>query len=210
MTCMAIIHKATLLPGKIDLLREYLKNESSLSPHVGDDLSQIGAYRFDDPAGQVGVETHVLTSSSGALIQVPVVYRNEQLEGAEQSFLGTMEHSVLGTRWVYEACIDPIYATELLRTILTGGTEVDEMVETPEGQVARETTVQVLGSGSSGSAPHVMAVAVERVGTVSHISTGDYKLTVPHLLTEGDAPSAPHLVGRWADRESAITLAHIG
>lgn len=206
---MAIIHKATLLPGKLDLLSEYLKTDSELASHVGDDLSQIGAYRFDDPAGQVGLETHILTSSSGAILQIPVMYRNDPLEGAEAAFLGSMEHSVLGTRWVYDACIDPIYAGELLRTILTGATEVEEIVETAEGQVPRDSTVKVRGSGSGDSSPHVVSVSVERSGTDTRIATGDHQLVVARLLAEGDTQAALHLSGRWADRDEPILLAHV-
>lgn len=206
---MAIIHKATLLPGKLDLLREYVKNDDTLSGHVGDDLRQLGAYRFDDPAGQVGIETHLLTSSSGAILQIPVVYRNEAWEGAEDASLGTMEHSVLGTRWVYDACIDPIYAGELLRAILTGGTEVAEIIESPDGQVPRDPTANVRGSGSGDSAPHVVAVSVERSGTDSRIATGDHVVVVPRVLSEGEAPSELHLRGSWADRDGDITLAQL-
>lgn len=206
---MAIIHKATLLPGKLDLLREHLKNDDALFAHVGDDLRQLGSYRFDDPAGHVGIETHVLTSASGAVLQIPVVYRNEAFEGAEDAFLGTMEHSVLGTRWVYDACVDPIYAGELLRTILTGGSEVAEMIETPDGQVSRDPTVNVRGSGSGDSSPHVVAVSVERSGTDVHIATGEHVIVVPRVLSEGDAPAELHLRGSWADRDGDITLAQL-
>lgn len=206
---MAILHKATLLPSKLDLLREYLTTQSPLSEHVGDDLVQVGSYRFDDPAGQVGIETHVLTSSTGDVLQVPVMYRNDPLEGAEGAFVGTMEHSVLGTRWVYDACIDPIYAGELLRTILTGGTEVDQYYETPDGQEPRESTVQVRGTGSGESSPHVMSISVERSATASRISTGDHTLVVPHVLIEGEAPAELHLTGTWEARDGDIILARL-
>lgn len=206
---MAIIHQATLLPGKLDLLRDYLARHDALAPHVGDDLVQLGAYRFDDPAGVVGIETHVLSSNSGDLLQIPVVYRNESLDRAEASFVGTMEHSVLGTRWVYDACIDPIYVNELLRAILTGGTEVEEVVDTPDGPVPRDPSATVRGSGAGESSPHVVSVSVEGLGTESVISTGDHTVVVRHVLAEGDAPTGLHLSGTWAARDGSIVLAHV-
>ena len=209
---MAIIHQATLSPSKLEMLAEFLPRVESLAEHLGSDVSQIGSYRFDDPAGEVGIETHILTSSTGAVLQFPLTYRNEPLEGAEACFLGTMQHSVLGTRWIYDACGDAVYVSELVRVIMTGGSQVALMVETSDGPVERKSTVTVQGTGSSGEAPKspIAKVIPERVGTDTRIATGDLVVVVRHALDEGwtDNDSSA-LTGTWATRTDPTTLAFL-
>jgi hypothetical protein len=105
------------------------------------DLEVVGQFRFVDPAGEVGLQT-MLVTSQGDLYQVPLSYRDAPLEGAESALICTMEHSVLGTRWVYDSLADPVYASELLRTIV----EADTGAETSTG--SQQT--QVEGSGADG------------------------------------------------------------
>ncbi|MGD3112359.1 maltokinase N-terminal cap-like domain-containing protein [Streptomyces sp. YGL11-2] len=38
-------------------------------------------------------------------------------QGAEHALIGTMEHGVLGKRWAYDGCHDPVLVTELLSLI---------------------------------------------------------------------------------------------
>ena len=54
-------------------------------------------------------------------LHIPVTYRNAALDGAESALIGTMDHSVLGKRWMYDACHDPVYVRELIRVILDRG-----------------------------------------------------------------------------------------
>jgi hypothetical protein len=87
-------------------------------------LSPVGYFRFEDPAGEVGVETHLVTD--GALLyQIPMTYRGMPVEdgalGATEPLIATAEHSVLGTRWVYDGVADPVWVGELLRLIRTNG-----------------------------------------------------------------------------------------
>src|SRR5690349_10364756 len=117
---MAVIHHATITPTKLELLAGWLPGRPWFP---GGELRQVDAYRFDDPAGEVGVET-LLVAADGAVVQAPLTYRGAPLEAAEQHLLGTMEHSVLGTRWIYDGCGDPVWAAALATTVLTGGTEV--------------------------------------------------------------------------------------
>lgn len=208
---MAIIHQATLSPSKLELLTGYVQGLHTLAGYVQGDLRQVGAYRFDDPAGQVGIETHILTSDSGETLQIPVVYRNEALAGAESSLLGTMEHSVLGERFVYDACIDPVYIGELVRTIVTGGSEVAEIVETPDGQVPRDPSVNVRGSGAEGNAvPVLEALHVERVGTETRVDAGVVSVAIRHVLVAEVEAVALSLSGTWQRGVAPVTLAVLG
>ena len=37
-----------------------------------------------------------------------MTYRGAPLAGAEEALIGTSEHGVLGTRWIYDAAHDPV------------------------------------------------------------------------------------------------------
>lgn len=138
MSGTAEIHpEATLTPSKLDLLAAWLPGQSWFEGD-GSDLTWIASYRFVDPDDEVGIET-ILVGSAGVTYQVPLTYRPEPLGEAAAALLGTIEHSVLGTRWVYDAIADPVYLVELMRVIHDGDTESDLS--------AGEKTMTVSGSG---------------------------------------------------------------
>src|SRR3954451_22866156 len=112
---MALIHRATIRPTKAELLADWVPTQ----PWGEREFELVGAYRFDDPDGEVGIETHVLASPDGDLLQVPLTYRGAPLAGAERFLVCTMEHSVLGPRWIYDAVGDPVYAA-VLASVLRG------------------------------------------------------------------------------------------
>ena len=139
---------ATLTPSKIDLMKAWLPGQPWFTGDPSD-LAQAGQFRFVDPAGAVGVQI-MLVTSGGVLYQVPLTYRDAPLDGAESALIGTMEHSVLGSRWVYDALSDPVYTAELLRTIVEADTQA------PVSSGAPQTPAR--GSGAQG----VELVAGER------------------------------------------------
>ena len=49
--------------------------------------------------------------------QVPLTYRGAPLAGADGALVGTSEHGVLGTRWVYDAPHDPVFVAQLLQLV---------------------------------------------------------------------------------------------
>ena len=68
----------------------------------------------------MGVETLILADEAGpepVVYQVPLTYRGEPLGSADHALVGTMEHSVLGRRWVYDGPHDPVYAAQLLELL---------------------------------------------------------------------------------------------
>ena len=88
-------------------------------------LKRIGGLRFEDPAGEVGVETWLVLDESGqdpTIYQVPLTYRGTRLAGADHALIATVEHNSLGTRYIYDAPHDPVFAAELLRLMLDEGT----------------------------------------------------------------------------------------
>jgi hypothetical protein len=211
---MALIYQAQLTPSKIELLRSWLPTQSWLGDADASAIEAVGAYRFDDPAGEVGIETHLLAAAGGQVLQVPLTYRNEPLAGAESALLGTMQHSVLGERWVYDGCADGIYATALATAILTGGTEAAHDVVTDSGNVRRPTTTRVSGSGSPDHAtPALGAVSYASVGTATVIRAAGLTLQVLRIIDAGAEPAGEHtLIGTWPqhDAPALLAAAHVG
>lgn len=204
---MAIIHRATISPSKLEMIAEYLPSVPSLAPFADASLTQVGAYRFDDPAGDVGIETLVLANAGGALLQVPLTYRSAPIDGGEAALLGPMEHSVLGPRWIYNACHEAVYVTALATTIVTGGVGAREVFDDPD-RTEREPSVVVQGTGAAGAAvPSVETVQTEMVGTDSHLTAGDLTLVLPQVLDLSTAQAGSQLVGTWAGLDEPVVLA---
>ncbi|GMA20217.1 1,4-alpha-glucan branching protein GlgB [Arsenicicoccus piscis] len=118
----SVIEDATLTPSKIDLISEWLPAQRwYLGKGHTPSLVRVGSYRFADADDVVGIETHLFADTAAepsVLYQIPVTYRGTPLAGAERALIGTMEHSTLGTRYVYDGPHDPAYTAELLRTIV--------------------------------------------------------------------------------------------
>jgi hypothetical protein len=133
---VAIIHRATLVPSKAELVAAWLPGRPWFDGPAAS-VRPVAAYRFDDPAGEVGIESHLL-DVDGRLVHVPLTYRGAPLPGAEEWLVGTMEHSVLGTRWVYDGPGDPVYRDEVTRVVREAGTQVRMFVETADDAGARQ------------------------------------------------------------------------
>src|SRR4051794_6008007 len=112
---MATIHATTMAPTKLELLAGWLPRQpwyrgAGRVPA----LTRSGGFRLDDPAGAVGVEFVFVTDDDGTTYHVPLTYRGALLAGAEDGLVGTSEHGVHGTRWIYDAEHDPVATTQLL------------------------------------------------------------------------------------------------
>ena len=168
---MALLHRADLVPSKLDLVAAWAPQQSWFEGDAAGPFVTVASFRFDDPDGQVGVETLLVRAGHGPVLQIPLTYRNEELPGAEEWFLGTMEHSVLGTRWTYDAMGDAVYRNELARAILTGGTQVELWIEIDGVMTLREPTARVVGSGTEQdpdlSSATVAIVRVPRAGVAA-------------------------------------------
>jgi maltokinase-like protein len=167
---MALLHDATIVPSKRELIAAWLPTQPWAAglPEV----TPIGAFRFDDPAGEVGVETILLRDEAGTVtVQVPLTYRGAPLDGAEDALVGTMEHSVLGSRWVYDGPADPVYVAAVTEAITSGGTGAEEYFEEDGGRRTREPSVTVVGSGVAGGSDlvvvRVLGQAVDSEGVLT-------------------------------------------
>ncbi|MGW1770808.1 maltokinase N-terminal cap-like domain-containing protein [Streptomyces sp. NPDC002104] len=118
---MAMIYKTTMKPGKTELLTAWLPTRPwYASTGHAPELDRSGGFRLDDPEGEVGIEFMVLTDRSGGRdtsYLVPLTYRGAPLDGVEAALVGTSEHGVLGTRWIYDGAHDPVLLGQLLALI---------------------------------------------------------------------------------------------
>jgi Maltokinase N-terminal cap domain len=196
---MALVHDATLTPSKQDLVVAWLPSRPWTR---GIEIARkVGEYRFDDPAGEVGVETIIFSSVDGRLVQVPLTYRAEPLDGADDFLIGTADHSVLGPRWVYDGCGDPVWAGTLTAAILSGGTQARMYFHRDGERIDVPPRVEVRGSGLPGVEPPTVA-AIDSTADVDTapprtvVGCGELELALVRVL--GTPPEADEiLTGSW-------------
>jgi hypothetical protein len=193
---MALLHDATISPRKDELVGPWLRTRTWWDGEG--DRGPVGSFRLDDPAGEVGMECFLFGSPTGSTLFVPVTYRGAPLPDREASLVGTMEHSVLGTRYVYDACADPVFVATVLDTIRTGGRQADLTLRRADGtEVAREPHASATGEGVS-TVPHhdpgLPLPVTDRSDRTVVVGAG-FELTVMRRL--GEAPPGPALTGSF-------------
>ncbi|MFJ9518560.1 1,4-alpha-glucan branching protein [Kitasatospora sp. NPDC101801] len=136
---MAVVHRTTMKPGKLELLTEWLPQQSwYLGAGRAPELVRAGGFRLDDPEGEVGIEFMVVVDTAGpdpVAYLVPLAYRGAP-NGTGPTLIGTSEHGVLGTRWIYHGTGDPVLMTELA-ALLSGNAVPQQQSEsdTPDPTV---------------------------------------------------------------------------
>ncbi|MEU4562582.1 hypothetical protein AB0F72_29750 [Actinoplanes sp. NPDC023936] len=205
---MALLHKATITPSKLELLTAWLPGRPWQDGPIGADLTRVAGARFDDPDGAVGIETLLVRSGDGPVLHVPLTYRGAPLDGAEKHLIGTCEHSVLGTRWVYDATGDPVYVAALVEVIRSGGGAAVEEIEVDGGRVTRETDLTLTGSGAQ--VPPAGPITGHTDGDPTVITTGPLTLHVNRLpLIVVDPTDDGVLTACWSGQETPVVLAHL-
>jgi hypothetical protein len=200
---MAILHRATLRPTKLDLLADWLPAQPWWRNNSVTDLQKVASFRFDDPDGEVGVETLLITTGR-EVVQVPLTYRSSPLAGAESGFVGAMDHSVLGQRWVYDACVDPVYRAVASAALLSGPAQAEEFIDAdgrlePSPRSANVTVLRGLPVPDPGTPDGGVA------GMETHVPGRDVDLIlfrVPDLSGRIQGPIA--LVGTWPGQEPSV------
>lgn len=204
---MALMHRAQIRPSKIELIGGWLPSRPWYAG--GADPEPLGAYRFDDPAGEVGVETHLVLAGD-QILHIPMTYRAAPLDGGEPWLIGTTQHSVLGERWVYDGCGDPVYANALAAVILAGGTQAEEYFETDGRREYRTPTARVTGTGSTRELSTVDTVAdlsCSTEGTLTTIRTADWELDIDRVIDPTADPESFTLTGTWPGQDEPVVLA---
>ena len=203
---MAVIHNAELRPSKTEAIAAWLPSQpwSGLAQDTpASPLVALGRFRFDDPDGEVGVETYLVSVGDGPVLHVPLTYRGAPLPGAGAFLVTEMHHSVLGRRWVYDAVGDPVYADVLRRAIATGGHEADLEAAPGEGGAAPSKEGTAVGSGSAAESSTITSVQVTTDGATTTVATEHGDLLVVRVVGTA-APAGETLTGTWAGSEPAV------
>lgn len=209
---MALLYQGTILtPPKLNLVAQWLPAQPWSGGADGSPGEQLGSYRFDDPADKVGIDTMILRTAAGSTLQVPVTYRDAPVEGAEAALIGTTDHSVLGMRWIYDGCADPVWVTAMLTAILTGAQQAALDVESPDGsRELRAAVTTVRGSGTQAPPPPISALEHSGDAGATTIHAGDMRLVVRRRLDQPfDVSSSQTLTGMWPGIDEPVVLAAI-
>jgi hypothetical protein len=172
---------ATLTPHFRDFLPQWVARQPWYRGIGISSLAPVGHFRFEDPSGEVGIETH-LVSDGQAVYQVPLTYRGAPMKDGEPAaaaaLVTTAEHSVLGTRWIYDGEADPVWRGELLRLVRAGGVSEPS---TKRGVPPAEARGQLLTTGelTVGS----VVIELRRVLAPGH--------------SAGDLDAAGQVMGTW-------------
>jgi hypothetical protein len=142
---VALLHRATVHPAKADLIAAWVPTRP-WGPAAGVAIDLVGSFRFDDPDGRVGMEVH-LVAAGPTLLQVPLTYRDAPLDGGDDAFITEMQHTALGTRWVYDGLRDPRLVTMLAAVAMTGQGEALGMVLYDDRWYIAPTDVRIQGGG---------------------------------------------------------------
>jgi predicted trehalose synthase len=155
---VADLHKGTWIrPTKLELLTAWMGGQRWYAAKGATPvLTPLAAWRLGDPEGEVGIETHIVLDTGGpdaVTYQVPLTYRGAPADGLEHALVGTMEHGVLGRRWVYDAAHDPVYARQLLALVrgevrAESSAQSDVLDERFTGEPAASWTRSVTVTGS--------------------------------------------------------------
>lgn len=203
---MGIVHAADLRPTKIELIAKWLPRQDWFRGGA-DELVRLGSFRFDDPDGEVGIETHIV-GAGGKVYQVPLTYRGAPLEGAKDFLITTMEHSVLGRRWVYDATADPVYIAELAAALLTGKPQALEIRQTEGGNEILARTAEITSTGTPDAGLPELRFGLPRTSAgITTISTGSMDFALMRELdTTGTVQGERSLTVVWEGRDAALLL----
>lgn len=211
---MALIYpSASLVPDKATVAKRWLATTTWFDGDV--DAVEVPfrcAYRFDDPAGRVGVETLVV-HDGGRWLQVPFTYRDAPLPGGDSALIAQMQHSVLGRRWVYPGAADPVAVSCYIRTIIDRGRSATVEFDSDDGRRRVELGVSAHGTGSTGLSGRDVDVLeildADLDSATARIQTSMGLVTIPYIVeADGDLTTAgPALVGSVPGLDGDVVLA---
>ncbi|MFE9174131.1 1,4-alpha-glucan branching protein [Streptomyces kebangsaanensis] len=198
---MAVIHRTTLEPTKLELLASWLPSRPWYQG--GADAprpAKAGGFRLDDPRGEVGIEFMIVNDASGprpVTYLVPLTYRGAPLDGADSALVGTAEHGVLGRRWIYDGCQDPVLIAQLAALVEgRARAQAQSTSDTPDQEVVRSCA-------GAGPLPELTTATDTREGTELAAPDGTVLRLHRVLRPAPDGPLLPprtasgHVAGPW-------------
>lgn len=204
---MALFHVSTSTPTKAETVASWVPTQPWCPPFDGE-LETVGSFHFDDPAGKVGMETH-LVNAGGTLLQVPLTYRDAPLAGADEALAGTLEHSALGTRYLYDGLHDTCYLMMLAGVAMTGQGHALGMAEFEGRWFAAPEIVALAGGGWTGGP--VAVDRFERTSDIDHtiLFANDRFDLVFHRRPERGARPAIGLTASWKAAPQPVVVAEV-
>ncbi|NJC21270.1 1,4-alpha-glucan branching enzyme [Arthrobacter pigmenti] len=177
----------TSTPSLPDLLSAWMPRQRWF-PAKGRDISlnRVGGIKLEDPAGEVGLEVHLVAVESGRrldVVNVPLTYRSEPLVGAEAALIGETEHSELGRRWVYDGTHDPVFVTAWIDLVRMEAATADGRTQ--------GTACGAFGTSQVSTGPAEIAVLTgEQSNTSVVIPSADTPMIVKffRVLAAGESP----------------------
>jgi Maltokinase N-terminal cap domain len=204
---VALFHRATITPTKAELIAEWAPTQP-WGPAGDDPIEVIGSYRFDDPDGRVGMENH-LAMAGPTLLHVPLTYRDEPLDGGDDALIGEMQHSVLGTRWVYDGLRDPLLVVMLAAVTMTGQGEALGMAVYDGRWYIAPSNVRIHGGGWTQERVPVDGFKVGHADATSVVLHNDlFDLTVFRRPRPGPRPPIA-LTATWQGQAAPVILAEL-
>jgi hypothetical protein len=148
-------------------------------------------------------------TAGSLLLQVPLTYRDEPLAGAEDALITEMEHSVLGTRWVYDGLRDPRFVVVLAAVTLTGQGEAVGMAEHEGRWYVAPSNVRIAGGGWGQKLAPVDGFELERdEGDGCVLRNDRFELTVFRRPAPGARPPIG-LTASWDGDDDTVVLAEV-
>lgn len=204
---MALFHLATITPTKEQVIADWAPRQT-WGPPPGTPVEVLGAYRFDDPDGKVGMESFLATAGD-QLLHVGLTYRDKPLEGADDALICEMEHSALGTRWVYDGLRDPLYVTMLAAVTMTGQGEALGMAVYDSRWYIAPTKIRIHGGGWTLERVPVDGFTSANIGDAVVKFTNDrFELTVFRQPQQRPRPPIA-LTATWVDHPEPVVLAEV-
>lgn len=204
---MGVFHRATITPTKAELIARWAPTQP-WGPSADAAVDVVGAFRFDDPENRVGMETHLINADD-TLFQVPLTYRDEPVDDADDAFVGEVEHSELGTRWVYDGLGDERFLLMLAAVTMTGQGEALGMVSYDGRWHLAPTNVRIQGGGWSLERVPVDGFAVQSDDTTRVVLHND-RFELTFYRRPGAGPRPPiGLTANWEGHPDPVVLAEV-
>jgi len=204
---MAIFQVATNTPPKADLITGWIRDQPWADTE-GDPIELLGSFHLDDPDGRVGMQVHIVRSGQ-ACFQVPFTYRDGRLPRLEDAYIAPMEHSVLGTRHVYDGLRDDQFIAVLAGVAACGFGQALGFAQVDGRWQAWPDQVRLHPFGSVDA--RVLVDDFERVPTASTdvvLRNEDLELTVFRTLIERQQPEIG-IGATWPSQSAPIALAAV-